>query len=903
MELTKSKKISENESNWHAREIKDLEESLETGLKGLSLKQVKERQEEFGKNSLPLKDPPSLGLVFLHQFLSPLIYILLAAGIVSLIVGEVTDAAFIFAVILLNAVIGTVQEWNAEKSAAALHSLLKVIVRVRREGKEQELNAEELVPGDLVLLESGNKVPADMRLIQVNTLAIDESLLTGESVARQKNESLISADLPLGDRTNMAFAGSVVVTGRGSGYVVRTGPDTEVGKVAKSVTFAETAKPPLVVRMEQFVSYISYAILGAVAVLAIVSVARGVPYGEIFFMGVALAVAAIPEGLPVAITVALSLATKRMAARNVIVRKLIAVEGLGSCTCIASDKTGTLTVNKQTVKRISLLNGQFFNVTGEGYNGVGKVLTEQGQEVTNSNKEHLLMLARAVILCNEGGLSPKGEQWEHFGDAVDVALLGFGYKMGINSAEVRQQTNILGEIPFEPERRYSAVFFRDGENTQVAIKGAVEALLPKCNKMLAGGSSLTLDRGRIEEEVRALSSEGYRVIAVAQGQAANGDTGSFGEDSMDSLTFLGLVGLIDPLRPEVKLSVDKCREAGIDVVMITGDHPATALAIAKELGIANRWEDVATGGQLSEAGDPEGQEFTNLVSKVRVFARVSPLQKLHIVDALIRTGHFVAVTGDGVNDAPALKKANVGVAMGSGTDVAKDTASIIVTDDNFASIVAGIEEGRYAYDNIRKVIYLLVSTGAGSILLFTLALFMGLPIPLLAVQLLWLNLITNGIQDVALAFEKGEEGAMKRPPRKPAEGIFNKSMVEQTVLAGTSIGIIAFGLWWWLLNQGLPEFEARNILFLLMVLFGNFHVFNSRSEFLSAFRVPIKNNPILIGGVAVALGIHILSMYLPSMQRVLKIAPLPINNWFYLIAAASSLLLIMEIYKYFRREK
>ncbi|RYD03028.1 hypothetical protein N752_21700 [Desulforamulus aquiferis] len=364
-----------------------------------------------------------------------------------------------------------------------------------------------------------------------------------------------------------------------------------------------------------------------------------------------------------------------------------------------------------------------------------------------------------------------------------------------------------------------------------------------------------------------------------------------------------MIGLIDPLRPEVKEAVDKCKGAGVDVVMITGDHPATALAISRELGIAKEWEDVATGMQLSEIGPPESKEFVKKIANTHVFARVTPMQKLEIVDALLKNGHFVAVTGDGVNDAPAMRKANVGVAMGSGTDVAKDTASIIVTDDNFASLVAGIEEGRYAYDNIRKVIYLLVSAGAASILLFVLALFTGLPIPLLAVQLLWLNLVTNGIQDVALAFEGGEPGAMKRPPRRPNEGVFDPQMIRQTLVSSVAIGIISFGAWFWLLEGGWPEAEARNMLFLLVVLFGNFHTLNCRSEYISVFKIPFSRNKVLMIGILVALSIHVAAMHIPIMQRVLRVAPISAESWVYLLLTASSILVIMELYKFIIRKK
>jgi magnesium-transporting ATPase (P-type) len=520
-------------------------------------------------------------------------------------------------------------------------------------------------------------------------------------------------------------------------------------------------------------------------------------------VAVALAVSAIPEGLPVAMTVALSIGVNRVAKRNVIVRKLTAVEGLGSCTCIASDKTGTLTVNQQTVKLISLLSGERFTVSGEGYVGEGEVLTEAGNIINHEARLRLEEIARTSVLCNEASLLRDNREWKHHGDAIDVALLAFAYKLGLYPESVRREVETVGEIPFESERRYAAKFYREGKRVNVAVKGAIEAVLPFCQSIRIGEWIVGVNSEKIEKEALSLSENGYRVLAIAYGELGDGkEPRVFEEKDMPPLTLLGLVCFIDPLRPEAKEAVEKCKRAGVRVVMITGDHPAKALAISRELSIADSWKDLVTGKQLAEIGSPENPEFLNTVKSVHVFARVTPLQKLHIVDGLIKSGHFVAVTGDGVNDAPALRKANIGVAMGSGIDVAKDTASIIVTDDNFASIVAGIEEGRFAYDNIRKVTYLLISTGAAEIVLFTLALFVGLPLPLFAVQLLWLNLVTNGIQDVALAFEAGESEAMNRPPRKPKEGIFNKLMVQQTVVSGTTMGLLSFGVWYWLLESG-----------------------------------------------------------------------------------------------------
>lgn len=873
---------------------------LHSSINGLTDAEVASRQQQYGKNVLPAKAPPTLATIFAHQFLSPLIYILLAAAGVAIALKDLTDAGFILAVVLLNAGLGTFQEWKAERSAAGLQKLLKVIAHVRRNGTDLQVEADELVPGDIVLLESGNRVPADLRLLQIINLSVDESFLTGESVAVEKAPELLADDTPLSERLNVAFAGSTVMSGRSVGAVIATGLQSEVGKIAETVTAAETTKPPLVLRMERFARQISFAVLAVCVLLAIVALGRGMYWLDVFFLAVALAVSAIPEGLPVAMTVALSIATSRMAKRNVIVRKLSAVEGLGSCTFIASDKTGTLTVNRQTVKLIALPSGERLHVSREGYSGEGEVTTETGEAVSGEARRRLEKLARAGILCNEATLTREQNEWRHFGDAVDVALLALGYKVNLEPAAVRSSAKLAGEIPFESERSYAATFYTlpGAPQIRVAAKGALEVLLPRCHTMLAADGKVAIDQKLIEEQARGMSESGHRFIAIAEGELISSRQGAvLGEEDLPPLNLLGLVGLIDPPRPEAREAVAKCQRAGIEVAMVTGDHPVTSLAIASALGIADSRAKVVTGQALDEIGDPQSPRFLEAVRDARVFARVAPLQKLHIVDGLRRLGHFVAVTGDGVNDAPALKKANIGVAMGSGTDVTKDTASLIVTDDNFASIEAGVEEGRFAYDNIRKVTYLLISTGTAEVVLFILALFFGMPLPLLPVQILWLNLVTNGIQDVALAFEGGEPGAMNRPPRKPTEGIFNRLMIQQTTVAGISMGLIAFANWYALLDTGFSEFEARNRLLLLFVLMQNFHSFNCRSEYDSLFKVPLKRNYVLVFGVLAAQLVHIISMHFPFMQTVLQIAPITLKEWVVPFVIASSVVVVMEVFK------
>jgi len=889
-------------TSWHSLENEVIFRKLATSSRGLEPEEALIRLKEYGKNALPERKPPGMAEIIFHQFKSPLIYILLIAAVISLLLDDFKDAGFIFLVVIINAVIGTIQEWKAEQSATHLQTILKIMSRVRRGGTEIKISAEEIVPGDIILLESGNRIPADLRIFRATNLTIDESLLTGESDAVQKTAGILKEDTPVSDRYNMAYAGSTVITGRGCGVVTATGSRTEVGMIARAVTETESAKPPLLIRMEDFAQKIGIVVIVASCIMSVIALSQGTAPIEVFFLAVALVVSAIPEGLPVGVTVALSIASTRMARRNVIVRRLSAVESLGSCTTIATDKTGTLTVNQQTARMVLLPPGDYFEVSGEGYTPEGEIKKEKGASPETKEIERLQKLALAAVICNEGTLFQEDGKWVHHGDAIDVAFLALASKTGINPEEIRKKVKPVAEVPFESERMYAAVYYReDSGSIRVAVKGAMEAVLPYCTAMNTAEGKVPIDSDALNRELNSLMEKGYRVLVVAEGPVP----GKVGETpELDSvkpeLTFLGITAFIDPLRPDVSEAVQTCKKAGIDVIMITGDHPKTALAIAGELGITHSKEEMLTGREMEDLGDPELPTFMTTLEKIRVFARVTPVQKMQIVDSLVRRGHFVAVTGDGVNDAPALRRANIGVAMGSGTDVAKDTSSMIVTDDTFSSIVAGVEEGRIAYDNIRKVSLLLVSTGLSEVILFILALFIGLPVPLLAVQLLWLNLVTNGIQGVALAFEAGEPGVMYRKPRKPEEGVFNDLMVKETLISGATTGIIAFAAWAWLLWEGYEETLARNSLLLLMVLFENFHVFNCRSEYRSAFRVPVRNNYFLVIGVILMQGLHIFSMHIPFMQELLSISPVSFQSWFSFFIIAGTVIVVMEIFKKIR---
>lgn len=879
-------------SHPHHQTNASLLEQLNGSRHGLSTPEAQKRLARLGPNALPQAKPPGLAQVFLRQFLSPLIYILLAAALVSWFLDEWLDAGFIFAVLLINAIIGTIQEYSAERSALALQNLVTTMARVARDGDIGEIPAEELVPGDIVALESGDKIPADLRLVTSNGLEIDESLLTGEALAVAKlADGLVERDAGLGDRINMAFAGTLVTRGRARGLVVNTGVDTELGHIARAAGH-DAAKPPLLQRMEQFTLWVAVLVGGAAILMALIAFAQGAGLHEIFLLAVALAVSAIPEGLPVALTIALTISTHRMAKRNVIVRKLLAVEALGSCTFIASDKTGTLTVNRMTARALVLPGEEPWTIHGEGLDGA--IHTAEG-EVAG---ERAHRLCRAAALANEGVLARHPDGWKQRGDAVDTALLVMAHKHGLYREELLSQHPELDAIPFESERQYCAALHRVDERPTVLVKGALEKLLPLCATVDGPAGARAMDPAELEPRAATLAAAGYRVIALAQGHVTLDEGDRLHEKHLVDLTLLGLVGLIDPLRQEATEAVQACKNAGIEVAMVTGDHPATALAIAKDLELAREEGQVVTGPALKQALAAGAQAVDRLTRDARVFARVEPQQKLDIVQSLARQGHFVAVTGDGANDAPALRAAHVGVAMGkSGTDVARETADLIVTDDNFSSLVAGVEEGRIAYANVRKVIFLLISTGAAEIVLFTLALLSGLPIPLLAVQLLWLNLVTNGIQDVALAFEPGEGDELRKPPRAPQEAIFNRLMIERVVVSALWIGTLAFALFYYLTAIGFSEGEARNSTLLLMVLFENMHVFNSRSETRSTFRHNPMGNPLLLFGTLAAQAIHIGAMYVPGLNTVLGIEPVSFEHWLQLLLIAVSVLVVMELHK------
>jgi Ca2+-transporting ATPase len=842
---------------WHAIAPQVALKLLGSEPHGLTEAEARRRLEANGRNELPQMRQRGLLPVVLDQFRSPFIYLLLAAAGLSVFLGHFADAAFVLAVLVLNASIGAYQEWGAEQRIRSLQTLVRSMIGARRGDVVRDIDSRDLVVGDVVLVGTGLRSPADMRLLEGRDLVVDESLLTGESMPVDKRaDAVLGEEAALGDRCTMLHAGAPITAGRGEAVVVATGAATELGRIAHSLAEKPAPPTPLIKRMAGFTRIVSIAVLGIIVVLAAIEIARGAPLVDILLIAIALAVSAIPEGLPVAMTVALSIAVRRMAKRHVIVRRLPAVEGLGACTVVASDKTGTLTLNRLTVMRLWLPEAGMVEA-GDG----------RGRE-----------LALSAAICNEASLGPEGSDKGASGDAVDIAFLGLAHRLDALAAA--REKPVAGVQCYEPERKYAAVFVGNEENN-AHVKGAPETVFAMCRDVPPAAHEAALE----------MAAAGFRLIAVASGHVDSIDANPSG------LRLLGLAGIIDPLRPDAAAAIAAARGAGIRVCMVTGDHPRTALAIARQLGLAHELSQVATGSDLAALGDAE---FAAAVDKAQVFARVEPLQKLRIVEAMQAAGHIVAVTGDGVNDAPALRAADVGVAMaGAGTDVAREAADILLVDDNFASIVAGVEEGRFAYDNIRKVIYLAVSTGAAEIMLFVLATLSGLPPPLTAVQLLWLNLVTNGIQDVALAFEKGEPGALARPPRSPDSPIFDRRMIGQTLLSGAFMGVVCFFYFREALADGVAHAAAQNAVLWLLVCFENAHCLNCRSERRSVLRIPLSANWLIVIGIAAAQGLQLLAMVTPGLNQVLGVAPLELSQWLLLAGLAFTIVPLMEGYKLF----
>jgi magnesium-transporting ATPase (P-type) len=894
--------------NWHAQESAAVAAALGASLGGLSDTEARTRLEIHGPNRLRPPPAPARWQILARQFRSPLITVLLVAAAIAMAVGELSDAGFIAAVLLLNALIGYLHEHGAEREVQALHRLVRARARVRRGRRAVDIDGENVVPGDLLLLESGARVIADVRLLDTHGLRIDQSLLTGESIPVDKDGALVlSPDAPLAERRNMAFAGSMVASGRGAGLVVATGLATEVGAIADELAEIRREPTPLLQRMERFARLIGVATLVLAAVLVALGLARGGALAELMLAAVALAVSAIPEGLPIALTVALAVAVSRMAKRRVVVRQLPAVEALGSCGVIATDKTGTLTRNELTVERV-VTSELDYRVSGRGYAPEGEVLAREGPTVLGEHPR-LFRLLRAACLANEASLAPRrdqdgpdaeSERWEWSGDPTDVALLSLGLKAGCDPVALREVHGLIEALGFEPERRYAATLHRAQRGSLLCVKGAPERVMAMCDREYApdDGTLRPVDGARVQADLERLMQAGYRVLAIAESEREAVPEASAVDrvlaDPAD-LVFLGLVAMTDPPRDGVSEALAQCRRAGVRVVMITGDHATTACSIATRIGLADESAGVLSGAEIESLDDAA---LSEQLGRIDVVARATPTDKLRVVNAWQRRGALVAVTGDGVNDAPALRQANLGVAMGhEGTDVAREASDLVITDDNFASIVAGIEEGRVAYDNVRKATYLLVSTGLGEVILVTTTLALGLPIPFTAVQLLWLNLVTNGIQDVALAFEPAEPNILDRSPRPPRERIFDPLMMWRTLLAGAVFGGVGLAWWWVWMERGVPVEEARNLMVQLFVLFEVFHIGNARSERISLLRLSPLSNPLLFAGTLGAIGVHVTALFVPFLQELLGVAPLDPHDWTALVASAAVIIVVMELHK------
>lgn len=879
---------SSEQPRWHNLEAEEAERRLGTGRQGLSSEEAATRLERHGPNELEEEPPPSWVVVLLRQFASPLIFILLVATAITLVLEEYVDAGVIAAVLALNALIGFVEERRAERAARALNQLVAQKARVVRDAREREIPARELVVGDLVLLESGTRVPADLRLSHVVGLRVDESLLTGESVPADKSGRVLEGSVQVADRVNMAYAGSVVATGRARGITVATGMHTELGAIAEQIRAEESPKSPLQVRMARLGRLIGVGVTLSAVVAFIVGVSVGNEPAEMFTFAVAMAVAAVPEGLPVVLSIALALGVRRMAKRNALVRRLFAVETLGSTTVIATDKTGTLTLNRMTVQEVWSAGRTWAVGEGKADDEATAAAADPGHPL------HRTLLAG--VLANEAHLYLVDGEVHVEGDPTETALLVSAVAFGLEPEELRDAHDQEAVVPFESERQYSASVNRREGQDHIYVKGAPERVVELCEQIAGPQDAQPLDAGEVLRAAAAMADRGMRVLAMAE-LALPEPIDRHPEELLASegMLFLGLQGMIDPPRPEVAEAVAGCRRSGIRPIMITGDHAATAGAIAAELGIGGDDPVVLTGVDLDELSD---EELREKVRDISVFARVTPQHKLRVVQALRAEGEVVAVTGDGVNDGPALKAADIGVAMGrGGTDVAREASDMVLADDNFASIYAAVEEGRATFDNVRKVTFFLLSTGVALIIALLAAFALGWPVMLAATQILWLNLVTNGLQDVALAFEPGEPDVLERPPRPQREGVISRLVWARTAVVSSAMAAAAMFVFRWELDHTGSLAQARTASLTTLVLAMALHLGNVKSERFSVFRTNLLNNRFLFVAAAAALGLHAGALYLPATQFLLKVEPIDGATWGVAAAVALSVLIAGELHK------
>ncbi|MDW7650223.1 MAG: calcium-translocating P-type ATPase, SERCA-type [Bacillota bacterium] len=882
---------------WPAMKFSDVLQHFEVNPdSGLTEKEVSARRRFNGHNVLDKKKKISPVVLFLYQFRDFMVLVLLGATLLSGLLGEYMDALVIIGIVFVNAILGFVQEYRAEQSLEALRELTAPMARTLRDGVRHEIPAEELVPGDIVMIEAGDRIPADIRLGEVRQLLVNEAPLTGESEPVMKNAEIIAESArSLGDRFNMAYMGTLAVGGRASGTVVATGMQTEMGRVAHLIQEAEEEDTPLQKRLEQMGRYLVAGCLLVCGLVVILGLSQGLPAYRMFMAGVSLAVAAIPEGLPAVVTIALAVGVQRMVRKNAIVRRLPAVETLGCATVICSDKTGTLTQNKMNVREI-WAGGRSYQVSGEGYEPQGQYMT--GGKPVKPGQEPALMLAlTTALLCNNAQLH-KGAvnikpmwrggraQWEIHGDPTEGALLVAGARAGLWREDLERQLQRTGEVPFDGTRKRMSVLYKGGKEPVIYVKGAPEMIMSRCRQIFYDGRVVDFSfalREKVSVQIETMAGMALRNLAVAYRPLRSGP-GDINDELENDLIFIGIFGMMDPPRPEVLPAIKKCHTAGIKTVMITGDHKTTAMAIAKMLRLLPPQGGVLTGSELDKISDTQ---LEKVVGDVYVYARVSPEHKLRIVRALKRTGNVVAMTGDGVNDAPAVKEADIGIAMGTtGTDVTREAAALVLSDDNFTTIVGAVEEGRSIYDNIRKFIRFLLACNTGEILTMLLAMLAGLPLPLRAIQILWINLVTDGLPAMALGIDPTEPGVMSRPPRPPQEGIFARGLWQKIVGRGTIIGVSTVFVFAWSLGRGMDLELARTMAFTTLIVTQLFYVFTCRSERTGIGKLGILGNIWLVAAVLVSLGMLLVVLYNPSLAAIFGTMPLQAEHWLLIVAVS-----------------
>ncbi|MBM4462541.1 MAG: calcium-transporting P-type ATPase, PMR1-type [Chloroflexi bacterium] len=884
--------MTDNHQEWHVQEAAAVIQSLDSSEQGLSEAEAESRLSQYGPNELRETRRVSSLKMLLAQLASFLIVILIIAAIVSAAIGEWVEAIAIIIIIILAAVLGFVQEYRAERALEALKNMAAPTASVIRDAMEKQIPAREVVPGDIVVLRTGDRVPADLRILEAMNLRTNESSLTGESVPVEKTATTLpTKGAPISERVNMAFMGTLVTYGRGKAIAVATGMSTEFGKIAHMLEEAETRKTPLQLSLDRTGRWIGIFALAVCAAIAAFGVARGHGAIEMLVWGAALAVAVIPEALPAVVTISLALGVRRMVRRNALIRNLPAVETLGSTSVICSDKTGTLTRNEMTVRR-AWVNGRVIDIGGAGYTLEGD-FSVAGKTFDPQEDIHLQTLLRVGALCNDARLTPDDGSWHIQGDPTEGALIVAAAKAKILQDQSNAEFPRLDELPFSAERKRMTTIHQGTKGKLAYSKGAPEIILDSCTRIYQNGEEKELshrDKEKIMDIARGMAEDALRVLAMAYKPLSDTEPAVNAEQAM---VFVGLVGMIDPPREEVKAAIKVCEEAGIKPVMITGDHKLTAVAVARELGLLK--ESIAlSGAELDELSD---QEFERIVEQVNVYARVSPAHKMRVIDALAKKGYVVAMTGDGVNDAPALKKADIGVAMGvTGTDVSKEAADMVLIDDNFASIVAAVEEGRSIFANIRKFLTYLLTDNLGTVIAMVAALLWGLPLPLAAAQILFINLLMDGAPAIALGVEPPEPGMMKRPPRNPRASIFNRYAIIYISCVGLWIGVAALSVFRWSAGESLTK--SMTLFFATLIMLRLANAFNCRSASTSVFRIGLFSNKWLVYACASSFLLMLAAIYVPFLQVALKTAPLTLGDWIVVVGVGSTVLIAVEIAKF-----